>query len=233
MAGNRPSASLCSGSVLNGWMPVMLIGCCALVLACIPGALTELRYERAGLAAGQSWRALTAHVVHLDITHLLYNFLGLALIHELLWTDLPARHKAGLALCAALGISGALWRLQPEIAWYAGSSGVLHGLWSGCALAGCLRMDGCSQGTAAPAPARREGKPVENRRLSHRHVCVAALVVLSIKLHGNLLPGDAVTTGASGLPVVPSAHLYGALTGTIYVIAWRLMQYCLQYCRAR
>lgn len=233
MAGNRPSASLSSGPALDGWMPVMLIGCCALLLACIPGALAELRYERTGLAAGQPWRVLTAHVVHLDIEHLLYNFLGLALIHELLWADLPARHKAGLALCAALGISGALWWLQPEIAWYAGSSGVLHGLWSGCALAGCLHMDWYSQGAAAPDPAGREGKPVRNRRLTHRHVCVAALVVLAVKLHGDLLPGGAVRTGAGGLPVVPSAHLYGALTGVIYVIAWRLMQYCLQYCRAR
>lgn len=215
MASSKP-ATVPSGPVPHGWMPVILIGCCALLLACMPGALAELRYERAGLAAWQLWRVLTAHFVHLNTAHLLYNFLGLALIYELLWADLPVRHGIGLVLSAAFGISGALWWLQPGIAWYAGSSGVLHGLWSGCALAGCLRPDRHGQHTAVRQPLHP----------GHRHLCVAALVVLALKLHGDLASGDAVTIGAGGLPVVPSAHFYGALMGAIYVMVWRWKQYC-------
>lgn len=237
MAASKPSAFF-SGLVLNGWMPVMFIGCCTLLLACIPGALAELRYERLNMMMGQPWRALSAHVVHLDKAHWFYNFLGLVLIHELLWADMPVRHGAGLALSAALGISGALCWLQPEIAWYAGSSGVLHGLWAGCALAGCLRTGRSIGHPGVPDPVRRKWTPTGNlhmmqRHLTHPHICIAALAALAVKLHGDMLPGIAVTTGTGGLPVVPSAHLYGALTGAIYVIVWRGWGQLMQHARAK
>jgi len=39
-----------------------------------------LRYDRGAIAAGGWWRLLTAHIVHLDLHHLILNELGLVLI---------------------------------------------------------------------------------------------------------------------------------------------------------
>src|ERR1700684_4714545 len=42
-----------------------------------------LRYDRAGLARGQYWRLVTAHLVHLDLRHACLNGLGLTLMWAL------------------------------------------------------------------------------------------------------------------------------------------------------
>ena len=39
-----------------------------------------LRYDRSAIAAGGWWRLLTAHIVHLDLHHLILNELGLVLV---------------------------------------------------------------------------------------------------------------------------------------------------------
>lgn len=200
-----------SGTGLRQWLPGFAIGCCALAISYLPDSIAMFRYDRLAISAGQFWRILTAHFVHIDTSHLLYNLLGLALICELLWMDLPARHGLGIMLSAALGISAALWWLQPAIVWYAGLSGVLHGLWAGCALRGLLSV-----------VYEREARAVGSAPSGSMRICATALVALAAKLYLERLPGALITKGTGGIPVVPSAHLYGALTGLTYVAAWWL-----------
>ncbi len=93
-----------------------------------------LRYDRGAIAAGGWWRLLTAHVVHLDLHHLLLNELGLVLMWSLFARDYDPVEWCVIVLSGALAISCGLWWLSPRVAWYVGASGVLHSVMAaGCA----------------------------------------------------------------------------------------------------
>jgi len=85
-----------------------------------------LRFDRAGIAAGGWWRLLTAHIVHLDVHHLILNELGLVLVWSLFAQDFDAVDWCAIVLAGALSISCGLWWLSPKVTWYVGASGVLH-----------------------------------------------------------------------------------------------------------
>ncbi len=88
-------------------------------------------WQREALSQGEWWRLLSAHLVHLSAQHLLLNLLGLWLVMELLCETLSTAAWTSLLLVSALGTSVLLLLLQPQLHWYAGLSGVLHGLWAG------------------------------------------------------------------------------------------------------
>ena len=85
-----------------------------------------LRYDRSAIAAGGWWRLLTAHIVHLDVHHLILNELGLVLVWSLFAGDYDAVEWCAIVLSGALAISSGLWWLSPRVGWYVGASGVLH-----------------------------------------------------------------------------------------------------------
>ena len=64
-----------------------------------------LRYDRGAIAAGGWWRLLTAHIVHLDLHHLLLNELGLVLMWALFADDYDAVEWCVIVLRGALAIS--------------------------------------------------------------------------------------------------------------------------------
>src|ERR671925_423667 len=73
----------------DGRLGLLLGGCVLLLLPTLsgePGRLL-LSYDREALAAGQWWRLLTAHLIHLDIRHALLNDLGFALMWALFARD--------------------------------------------------------------------------------------------------------------------------------------------------
>jgi rhomboid family GlyGly-CTERM serine protease len=85
-----------------------------------------LRYDRSAIAGGGWWRLLTAHIVHLDLHHLLLNELGLVLVWALFAQDYDAVEWCVIVSAGALAISSGLWWLSPRVSWYVGASGVLH-----------------------------------------------------------------------------------------------------------
>jgi rhomboid family GlyGly-CTERM serine protease len=85
-----------------------------------------LRYDRSAIAAGGWWRLLTAHIVHLDVHHLILNELGLLLMWSLFAEDYDPVEWCVIVLAGALAISSGLWWLSPRVSWYVGASGVLH-----------------------------------------------------------------------------------------------------------
>jgi rhomboid family GlyGly-CTERM serine protease len=117
------------------WQFAVAISLVSLAMLIWPTATNLLMWERAEIADGQIWRWLSAHLVHLSVMHCLTNLLGLLLICDYLWDELALADASGLLLWTAVGTSLLLWCFAPEIRWYAGLSGVLHGLWAGCALA--------------------------------------------------------------------------------------------------
>jgi rhomboid family GlyGly-CTERM serine protease len=97
-----------------------------LVLAMGDSADAVLRYDRGAIAAGGWWRLLTAHMVHLDLHHLVLNELGLVLVWALFAGDYDPVEWCLIVGGGALAISSGLWWLSPTVAWYVGASGLLH-----------------------------------------------------------------------------------------------------------
>lgn len=147
-----------------------------------------LRYERvAVLDAQQYWRLVTAHMVHGSINHSALNLAGLAVVALLF----PRHYSIGEWL-AILGASaaaidiGLLWS-EPQLAWYVGLSGVLHGALAAGTLAWW----------------RSESKPM----------ALALTAILVGKLAWEQWAGALPLSG--DLPVIVDAHLYGAFGGAL------------------
>jgi rhomboid family GlyGly-CTERM serine protease len=115
----------------------LLAACLLLLLPTLAGDRGQalLRYERSALAAGQWWRLLSAHLVHLDIWHALLNAAGLALVWMLFARDYSPKAWLAIVLGAMAAIDAGLWLGDSTVQWYVGSSGVLHGAMAAGALA--------------------------------------------------------------------------------------------------
>lgn len=184
-AGGR---GLLSSLNCDGRYGIALLAVCALLL--LPelagdAGRAALRYERAGLAAGQWWRLITAHIVHLDFEHAALNSLGLVLMWALFARDYTPRQWLAILLAAILSIDAGLWMRDSTIGWYVGSSGVLHGVMAAGTLAHVRRRD-----------------------LDGWILAVFLFVKLAYEQGHGALP---FSQGEAG--VVVDAHLYGALGG--------------------
>ncbi|MGB6306650.1 MAG: rhombosortase [Steroidobacteraceae bacterium] len=107
------------------WLLIILLTLAA-VLGLGDSVSQLLRYDRSAIAAGGWWRLLTAHIVHLDVHHLVLNEMGIVLVWSLFAQDYDAVEWCAIVLGGALAISSGLWWLSPQVSWYVGASGVLH-----------------------------------------------------------------------------------------------------------
>jgi rhomboid family GlyGly-CTERM serine protease len=181
-----------NGDRAYGWA---LLGACAL-LGLIELAGEPLRaawsYQRAAIAAGEWWRLLTAHFVHLDAAHAVLNGLGLVLMWALFARDYSPLRWLAIYLVAALAVSAGLYVFDPQIEWYVGASGALHGVMSAGTLAHLRRRD-------------LDG-----------WILAAFLVA---KLSYEQLAGQMPFSGAAN--TVVDAHLYGAIGGLALAVLLR------------
>lgn len=87
-----------------------------------------LEWSRSGISGGDYWRLLTGQWVHLGLNHLLLNLAGLV-VTGLLFTKHPALPIwISYLILSPLAISSGLFLAAPELDWYRGFSGCLHGL---------------------------------------------------------------------------------------------------------
>lgn len=171
----------------DGRHGLALLAACALIMAVqwVNGNGHALRYERAGLARGELWRLITAHVIHLDLEHAALNSLGLILMWALFARDYSPRQWLLILLGAVASIDAGLWLVSSTVLWYVGSSGALHGVMAAGTYAHLRRRD-------------TEGW------------ILAAFLILKItyeQLSGALPFSD------TGGGVVVDAHLYGVIGG--------------------
>lgn len=93
-----------------------------------PDAVSELRYQRADVAAGAWWRLLTANMVHSNGWHWLLNAASVV-FQFWLFQGLGTRAKWWLvaAVCLLGNVLG-MHLFSPGVAWYVGMSGALYGV---------------------------------------------------------------------------------------------------------
>jgi rhomboid family GlyGly-CTERM serine protease len=181
----------------DGRSGLWLLGtvCILLVIQSGAGAAQQaLRYDRGALAAGQWWRLLTGHVIHLGYEHALLDVAGLVLIWALFAKDYSPRAWGLIIGLSVIGVDAGLWLLSSTTDWYVGSSGVLHG-----ALAAgiCAHL---------------------RRRVPDGWILAIFLVAkLVYEQSRGALP---LTAGGA---VIVDAHLYGAASGALaaLLLRWR------------
>lgn len=154
-------------------------------------ARAGLRYERDAIAAGQWWRLVTAHLAHLDLQHTQLNLLGLVMMWALFARDYRPRQWLIIAAAVVLAIDAGLWFRDPQIHWYVGASGALHGFMAAGTLAHLRRGD-----------------------LDGWILAIFIVLKLAYEQWNGALPFS-----DSGVPVVVNAHLYGALGGVLAAVA--------------
>jgi rhomboid family GlyGly-CTERM serine protease len=177
----------------------LAISAASLAIAYWPSVAEALQFDRGALAAGEWWRALTAHLTHWNGEHLFWD----AAMFLILGAVLEVRNRRQfilVVLAASVAISAAVWFLQPELTTYRGLSGLDTALFAMLA-AGLLRDSS------------------RNQDHSRRAVLAPALLLIGLaaKLTAELLTGRVffVNADAAGFVPVPLAHLVGAAVGLL------------------
>ena len=128
-------------SITHHLLPICLALITVLLAAAGNNATELLRYHTADIRAGELWRLFTGNLVHLGWSHTLMNLLGLGLIWGLFWDCFFQRQWLIITLISGLTVSLGLFLLNPELVWYVGLSGLLHGLFVAGAVGGIRRGD--------------------------------------------------------------------------------------------
>ena len=148
-----------------------------------------LRYDRDGIANGEVWRLVSGHFVHLGLSHWVYNGIGLSLIWVLVGQFLRSSQWLLVTCVSILCIDIGFWVLEPQLQWYVGLSGLLHGYLAAGILAG-----------------------YNERRVE---MAVLGAVIFGKLFYEQVfgpMPGSEFSSGGA---VVTAAHLYGAIGGLI------------------
>lgn len=148
-----------------------------------------LRYERAGLVAGEWWRLVSGHLVHLSWRHAVMDLAAALTLGWLFGRELSPRRWAWVLLLSLLAVNAGMWWLEPGLTWYVGLSGVLHGVIAAAAMT------------------------LAWRRVPGGYVLLAALV-LKLGVEQGFGPLWLAAESAGG-PVIVNAHLYGAVGGIL------------------
>jgi len=103
-----------------------LLGALVLGLALLGDVVQSLlRWDREALAAGEVWRWVSGHLVHLDLYHAALNILAAILLAAVFGKIFRVWQTLLIVSVAVAIIDVGLWWLS-DIDWYVGSSGVLH-----------------------------------------------------------------------------------------------------------
>ncbi len=87
-----------------------------------------LRFDREALARGELLLLFSSQLVHLNWPHWALNMAGMVMIALLFGRYGSVFYWWWIALVSASAVGVGLWWLNPELRWYVGLSGALHGL---------------------------------------------------------------------------------------------------------
>ena len=178
-------------------IPAIFIGISITIMLSGESGQELLRYDRVWIGQGEAWRLVSGHFAHLSWSHLALNSTGLLLVWYLVGDAYSVRDWTLVVLLTVATIDIAFWFLNPELYWYVGMSGFLHGV----LVAGIIT--------------RLRSMDVETGVL----LLLLAAKIGYEQLNGPV-PGSETTSGG---PVVVDAHLYGALGGALGALLARII----------
>lgn len=156
----------------------------------------DWRFNRDLVEQGKVWLLFSGHIVHLNWSHWLLNMAGLAIVAFFFSSHASFIQWLAVILLSASVINIGLWWWMPDIRFYVGLSGVLHGLF----LYGALR-----EIRFYPASG---------------YVLVTVLIgKLTWEFFNGALPGSQEMTGGR---VLTEAHLLGAIGGILVWLVERI-----------
>ncbi len=158
--------------------------------------LFSLRHTQ--VTQGQVWRLVSGNLVHFGWAHTLMNLAAFLLCSFALLTDLSIKRFTALFVCCCLAVGIGIYSLNPELANYAGLSGVIHGL----IVAGLWYTKRHPLWLRILALAIVLGKIVQEHSANYQANELQALIPV---------------------PVAVDAHLYGAIAGASFVAMDLLM----------
>ena len=170
--------------------------------------ITALRFDRVAIADGEWWRLLTGNLVHLPGNtlewlgfhfhgpwHLFLNELGILVLVMLCPERLSPAVWARRIVLLGLGMSLGIFFFAPDLRWYVGLSGVMHGLF----LLGLM-----------PQVVKKD------------IVALGCVLYLLGKLGYELIAGAPISDEhAIGGRVALDSHLWGAISGLVYGLVFR------------
>ena len=177
-----------SGTQIIG--PFVLLG---LILVCHFIGLNSLSYTRDLILDGELWRLLTASLVHTSVNHALLNAAGVVVLWLLHGDYYHSTRYLGIIMFTSLGTTLGLLVFNSDLAWYAGLSGALHGIF----VWGMVH-------------------DFEKGERTAWLLCTGLLIKLSWEY---LYGGDPSVALLIGSPVAADAHLYGSASGLLIVLA--------------
>jgi len=177
----------------RGVLALSIAAACLALAALGAGPRLALRWDRASIAAGEAWRLVTGHVVHLDLEHAALNVAGLLLVWALFSRAFSARQWLAIVAAGIAAIDLGLWLVNVDLQWYVGASGVLHAAMA----AGIVRQ------------------MIARDRIAW----VLGVVGVGKLLYEHFSGALPLTT--AGALVVTDAHLYGALAGMLCGVLFR------------
>jgi rhomboid family GlyGly-CTERM serine protease len=151
-----------------------------------------LRYQRDAIVAGEWWRFVTGHLVHLGWAHLALNLVGLLLMWALFIPDYTPRQWLLITVASVAAIDAGFLLFNPELDWYVGLSGVLHGVMAAGTLAHLRRRE--------------------------PDAWILAVFLIGKLAYEQFIGVMPYSMKSAGGPVVVDAHLYGTI-GALIVAA--------------
>lgn len=154
------------------------------------------RFDRVWAVRGETWRFLSGHFSHLGWSHFALNSMGLVLVWYLVGSAYTVVKWLLIIFITLATIDIGFWVLNPELYWYVGLSGLLHGLLVA-------------------------GIAVRLRPPNAETIILAVFLIakLAWEQFSGPVPGSEITSGG---PVVVDAHLYGALGGVLGALLARI-----------
>lgn len=179
------------------WLfPVIYIGISILIMMTGDLGKEALRYDRVWIGQGEAWRLISGHFAHLGWSHLALNSAGLLLVWFLIGGAYTLRTWLLIVAVILATMDIGFWFLNPELYWYVGMSGLLHGLLAA-------------------------GIVTRLRNIDAETAILLLLLIAKIawEQFSGPVPGSESTSGG---PVVVDAHLYGALGGVLGALLARI-----------
>lgn len=175
------------------WLVLFIVTASGVLQFGMPATGQWLRLEPDLIRAGEVWRLFSGHFLHLSWSHYALNVAAFIAICGLFAESLTVGALFGWIVVSALAVGfGVLW-FEPELGWYVGLSGVLHGLLTAASL-----------------------RALGRRELIGGFTLLAVSLKLAWEQVYGPMPGSEASAGGA---VIVNAHLYGALGGVVAAAA--------------